>query len=161
MITLRLNQNTIADDLDKLVDRISRPGPRQTRSIADAIRREFASNFTRQGSGAGQWPSLSPRTVAERRQAGYAGERPILVRSGRYRASFTQAGAADHYESVQYRGGFTTIDVGSDDERGPELELGRARMPARPVTILDDSQGDNIARVIDFVLQQLEREAVR
>mgnify|MGYP006969396131 FL=1 len=161
MITLRLHNNAIADDLDRLIDRISRPGPRQTRHIADAIRQQFAENFTRQGSGAGQWARLAPSTIAQRRRLGFAGQRPILVRTGRYRASFTQRGAANHYETVQYRGGYTTIDVGSDDERGEWLERGTRRMPARPVTLLGDDQSDNIMRVIDFVVRSLEREAIR
>ena len=49
MFTLQTNAKF--DDLEQLIDKISRPGNGQTRMIADGIRQQFQANFTRQGSG--------------------------------------------------------------------------------------------------------------
>ena len=157
MINLTLQRNTIADDIDLLVRRISNPGNAQKRSIADAIRQQFQANFTRQGSGAGRWAPLARMTVLQRIEQGYAGSSPILVRSGRYRASFVQRGNSDHYESIASTGTGLVIEVGSNDDRGPELELGTRIMPARPVTLLDEQQEDRIADTIDFMFRQIEQ----
>jgi hypothetical protein len=156
MITFRTDAKF--DDLERLIDKIARPGSGQQATITGGIRREFQANFTRQGSGAGKWAPLRPFTIRQRQALGYAGSNPILVRSGRYRASFVQRGAADHYERITQTGLGTMYEVGSDDPRGPELELGRANMAARPVTILDDGQEANLTRLIDFVIEQTERQ---
>lgn len=158
MITLRTDSKF--DDLERLIDKISRPGSRQQAAITDGIMREFAANFTRQGSGAGQWAPLRPFTVRQRQEHGY-GAGPILVQSGRYRASFVQRGAAGHYERVQQTGTGTIYEVGSDDERGLELELGRANMAARPVTILGAEQEGNLFRLLDFVVGEIEKQEWR
>lgn len=160
LFTFNLTRNTVADDLDRLIAKITNPGPRQRKSISDAIRQRFQENFTRQGSGAGPWAALRPVTVAQRIALGYPGQRPILVRSGRYRASFVQRGAPGHYESIQSGGGRLIIDVGSDDERAEELELGTANMAARPVTILDGTQEARLFDVIEFMIGQIENETV-
>jgi len=135
-------------------------GKKQQATITGGIRREFQANFTRQGSGAGKWAPLRPYTLRDRAAKGY-GAGPILVRSGRYRASFVQRGAADHYERITQTGIGTMYEVGSDDPRGPELELGRADMAARSVTTLDDGQAANLTRLIDFVIEQTERQVWR
>lgn len=155
MITLTTDGKAFGD-LERLIDKISNPGSGNTRKIADGIRQQFQANFTRQGSGAGRWAPLRPFTIRERAAKGY-GAGPILVRSGRYRASFVQRGG-DHYERVQQSGDGTTYEVGSNDSRGPELEFGRANMAARPVTILDDGQEAQLTRLVDFVVEQTERQ---
>lgn len=152
-----LSTTTKFDDLERLIDRISRPGNGNTRMIADGIRQRFQENFTRQGSGAGRWATLAPMTVAQRRQLGFAGTSPILVRSGRYRQTFVGRGG-DNYERIWQSPVGLTIDVGSDDPRARELELGRPNMPARSVVTLDDGQEDSLVRIIDFVIDQTERQ---
>lgn len=133
------------------------------RAISSAIRQRFAENFTRQGSGAGAWASLRPRTISERRRLGYAGAHPILVRSGRYRASFTEEGASDHFSEFRRVGSYWMISEGSDDERGPELEIGvpSRNLPPRPVTLLDDTQEARIGDVVDYIMLQIEAEVIR
>lgn len=155
MFTLRTDAKFV--DLERLIDKISRPGNGQTRMIADGIRQQFAANFTRQGSGAGSWALLASSTQLQRRQQGYAGNRPILVRSGDYRKSFVDRGG-DNHESIQTTGFGLVIDVGSNDRRAPWLERGTSRMPARPVALLDDGQVDNLTRIIDFVVGQIESQ---
>jgi len=144
------------DDLERLIDKIARMGSGESRKIADGVRQEFHRNFTEQRSGAGQWAALRPMTIRQRREQGYAGERPILVRSGRYRASFTQRGG-DNYERIQTSSFGLSIDVGSNDPRARELELGRPDMAARPVTLLSDESEQRLTRLIDFVIDQIER----
>lgn len=155
MFTLRTDSRF--DDLERLIDKISRPGNGQTRMIADGVRQQFAANFTRQGSGAGSWAPLAPSTQLQRRQQGFAGNSPILVRRGDYRKSFVDRGG-DNHESIQTTGFGLVIDVGSNDRRAPWLERGTSRMPARPVTLLDDGQVDNLTRIIDFVVGQIESQ---
>lgn len=155
MITLRTN--TRFAEVERLVDRLAQPAQRYQRQITDGLREQFAANFTRQASGAGRWAPLRPQTIAQRRELGF-GERPILVRSGRYRASFTQRSAPDHYERIQPTGVGLLYEVGSDDARGADLERGTRRMPARPVTLLDENQTDRLVRLIDAVVTTVERQ---
>lgn len=155
MITLRTDAKF--DDVERLIDKISRPGNGQTRAIVDGIRQRFQENFTRQGSGAGRWAPLAPSTQLQRRAQGYAGGSPILVRSGNYRQSFVGRGGDSHERVWQSPIGLT-IEAGSNDRRGRWLELGTSRMPARPVTLLDDAQEANLTRLIDFVVGQIERQ---
>lgn len=158
MFTLRTDAKF--DDLERLIDKISRPGNGQTRMMADGIRQQFQANFTRQGSGAGRWAPLAPSTQLQRRQQGFAGASPILVRRGDLRKSFTERGG-DNYESIQTTGIGLVIDVGSNDRRAPWHERGTSRMPARPVTLLDDGQVDSLTRIIDYVIGEIERNAWR
>ena len=155
MFTLRTDAKF--DDLERLIDKISRPGNGQTRAIVDAIKQRFQENFTRQGSGAGRWAPLAPSTREQRRAQGYAGGSPILVRSGDYRQSFVGRGG-NRYERVWHSPVGLTIQAGSDDRREPCLERGTRKMPARPVTLLDDAQETNLTRLIDFVVDQIERQ---
>lgn len=145
------------DDLERLIDKISRPGNGQTRAIVDGIRQRFQENFTRQGSGAGRWAPLAPSTQLQRRAQGFAGGSPVLVRSGNYRQSFVGRGG-DSYERVWQSSEGLTIEAGSNDRRGPWLERGTSRMPPRPVTLLDDGQENQLATLIDFVIDQIERQ---
>lgn len=145
------------DDLERLIDKISRPGNGQTRAIVDGIRQRFQENFTRQGSGAGRWAPLAPSTQLQRRAQGFAGGSPILVRSGNYRQSFVGRGG-DSYERVWQSSEGLTIEAGSNDRRGSWLERGTSRMPPRPVTLLDDGQENQLATLIDFVIDQIERQ---
>jgi len=158
MITLTTKDTF--DDAERLIDRITRPGNGNSRKLADGIRQQFQANFTRQGSGAGAWAPLAPATVAQRRAQGYAGQRPILVRSGDYRRSFLERGGDNHERIWQSAVGLS-VEVGSDDYRARELELGTSRIPARPVTILDDNQDESLVRLIDYMVNEIERDVWR
>ena len=160
---LQLVENVIGDDLERLVSRLSRPGPRQVRSIQGAVQRGFAENFTREGSGDGPWAPLAPFTVDQRQRLGYGGQHPILRRTGRLRDSFVNANSPDHFSEVSFTGSGVIIAEGSDDERAAVLQRGRAGprpMPARPVVTLDDGQESRIADTIDLIIAQLEREVI-
>ncbi len=154
--TLQLQRNSIADDLDQLINRISNPGNAQKRSIADAVRQRVAENFTRQGSASGAWAPLAPWTVKDRQQKGYAGTRPILVRTGRYRDTHTNRSSPNHYESIQSTGSGFVVETGSNDFRDTWLQRGTARIPGRPVNDLDDGQEARIADVIELAIRQIE-----
>lgn len=155
MITLSTNAKF--DDIERLIDKITRPGNGQTRMIADGIKQQHQANFTRQGSGNGSWRQLAPATVADRRRQGYAGNRPILVRRGDLRRSFVERGG-DNYERVWQSPVGLTIESGSDDPRAIFHERGTNRMPAREVVPLDDAQEQALIRLIDFVIDQTERQ---
>lgn len=160
MFTLSLQKDVIGQDLIRLVDRISSPGSSQKRSISDAIRRGFQDNFTRQQSGDGAWARLAPSTVLDRQKKGFAGNNPILVRSGGLRASWVSEGA-NHYSSVRSSGGMTVYEEGSTHPLAMFHESGGGRLSARPVSLLDDSQEQRIVDVIEWVISSLEREVLK
>lgn len=160
MFTLTLQKgSSIGDDLVRLVDRIANPGNSQKRSISDAIRRSFQDNFTRQQSGNGSWASLAPSTVLDRQKKGFGGSGPILVRTGGLRASWVSEGS-NHYSSVRSSGGYTIFEEGSSSAIARFNELGTARMPARPVSLLSDSQEQRISDVIEFMILQVEQNTL-
>lgn len=157
MITLRTNARF--DDLEKLIDRINKPGSGNTRKIADAITQGFQDNFTRQSSEAGPWARLAPSTVIDRQRNGYGGSGPILVRTGGLRAGYTQRGASDHHERIWQSATGLTIEAGSSDERIALFhERGTSRMPARPISLLGDASESRIIDTIEYVISQVDRE---
>lgn len=180
MITLSTNAKF--DDLERLIDRIARPGVGNTRKIAGGVRQAFQENFTTEGAASGQpWRALAPRTVATRQILGWPSRRPILVRTGKYRRSFVQPGG-DHIEEVTSNANGLTIDVGSElafriHERGgvtniPSWQEGRSGwmhvgggrnvfVPQRSVLNLGDQQEEKLVRIIDFVVEQIERQIWR
>jgi phage gpG-like protein len=159
MFTLSLQRNSVGQDLLRLVDRISNPGSAQKRSVSDAIRRGFQDNFTRQQSGNGAWARLAPSTVLDRQKKGFAGSGPILVRSGGLRASWVSEGS-NHYSSVRNSGGYTIFEEGSSHPMAQFHEAGGGRLPARPVSMLSDSQESRIVDVIEFMILQIEQNTM-
>lgn len=168
------------DDLERLIDRIQRPGNGNLRKIADGVRQGFQDNFSTEGAAAGTpWQALAPRTVATRRKLGWSGSHPILKRTGKYEASFVNANNSNHIEEISSGNGGITIDVGSQlarriHERGgttsiPSLQEGRSGwmhvggarnvfVPARPVLALGDQSEQRLTRIIEFVIDQIERQ---
>ena len=161
MINLQLTSNTIADDIDKLINKIANPGPAQKRHVSDGIRREFQSNFTNQRSGNGAWPALAPSTVLQRQRLGFPGRRPILVRTGGLRSSYVNAGSPDHESRVFRAGGFTVYEEGSSHENALYHERGTSRMPQRSVTILGSDSENRLFQQLDYMVTQIEREVIR
>ena len=180
MITLTTNAKF--DELERLIDKIARPGAGETRKIADGVRQAFQENFSTEGRASGEpWKALAPRTVATRQKLGWSPRRPILVRTGKYRASFVQRGG-QHIESITTSGVGLQIDVGSQlanriHERGgvtsiPSLQEGRSGwmhvggaknvfVPKRSVLELGDAQEAKLERIIDYVIEQIERREWR
>lgn len=153
-----LHTNARFDDLERLVDKITRMGNGDSRKIADGIKQMHQENFTRQGSGAGQWAGLAQSTIRERRRLGFGGERPILVRRGNLRAGYVNRGSPDHHERIWQSPIGLTIESGSADERIALLhERGTSKMPARSVSQLDDGQENRLVQIIDYVIEQIER----
>lgn len=181
MFTLQTNAKF--DDLERLVDKIARPGNGNLRKIADGVRQGFQENFSSEGAASGEpWKSLAGRTVATRQRLGWAGSHPILKRTGKYEASFVNANNSSHIEEISSGAGGVTIDVGSQlanriHERGgmtsiPSLQEGRggwmhvggARkvfVPKRSVLGLGDRQEDRLVRIIDFVIGEIEKSVWR
>lgn len=150
------------DDLERLIDKIAHMGSGESRKIADGIKQAHQENFTRQGSGAGRWPSLAPSTVRERRHLGFGGDSPILVRRGNLRAGYVQRGSPDHHERIWQSVVGLAIESGSNDERIALLhERGTSRMPVRSVSRLDDGQEQRLTSIIEYVIDQIERREWR
>jgi len=159
MITLTTSSRF--DDLEKLIDRINRPGSGNTRKIADAITQGFQDNFTRQSSGAGPWARLAAATITDRRRQGF-GAGPTLVRTGGLRAGYVSRGAPNHHERIWQSATGLTIEAGSADERIALFhERGTSRMPARPISLLGESSEARIIDTIEYVLGQVDREFTR
>ena len=163
MIRLRYDPSTSKEvsDLVEFLQRLHRPGKRQVRAVADAVRRGFADNFTRQQSGSGQpWARLAESTIEQRIRQGY-GSGPILRRSGDFRASFINAGSPDHYEQYEQKASGWTLRVGSNHWLDEWLQGGTRRgftfhMAGRPVTVLSRRAGNQGLDTLDLLFRQLE-----
>lgn len=160
LFELRLTENSVGRDLERLIDRITRPGNRQIRSIQGAVRQSFQEQFTRQSSGNGPWPALAPRTVQERQRLGFPGRRPILVRTGALRSSFVNSGDSDHYSSVRQSPLGLLVEEGSENEYAIHHERGGPHLPQRSVTLMGESGERRIFDVVELMIGQLEREVV-
>lgn len=153
-----------AKELLAFIEHIRRGmGRGERRKIADAVRRGMGENFTRQRAGDGPaWAPLAGLTVLERRQQGYAGQRPILVRSGSYRASLIDPTNADHREEWTDEPGASRLDIYSEDYRADILEGGgtvrsgnwQASIPSRPALVLGRQQESRIGDTLDYILDQ-------
>jgi phage gpG-like protein len=162
-----LNLEATQDPFEALVNfvkAIVNPGQNEKRSIEEAVRAGFAENFANESSGNGdEWKPLAPKTNIDRRKRGFPTQHPILVRTGRYRASFTVPGSANSLVEEESTGSEWTMYVGSSDNRRI-LEFGgitiindhEVYVPPRPATILSDQAESNIASVIERVIAQIE-----
>ena len=161
-ITLQADRNPF-DTLIEFVNRVENPGGGERAKVATAITRGFAENFSNEQSGDGRkWEPLANWTVQERRDLGFAGEHPILVRSGRYRASWIQENAPGHVEVFEKTGTGWLMDVGSADDRVEELSEGHSDfvgrpMPPRPVLPLSAKAEAGLGDVLDFVIDEIAK----
>lgn len=155
-VTPQTIRNT--EQLLRFFRRVANPDAGERRIIADAIRSGLAESFADQGSARGAWVSLRPRTVAERIRLGYPGQRPILVRSGELRASWTRRGHSDHVETYDRTNDGWRIGVGSKDIRAGTHELGNPRfnIPARPVRYLRPQAEQRLRAAITGVIRGME-----
>lgn len=136
------------------VEDMRRPPTRaEERSVANAIRAQYKRAFEGQGTiGGAKWARLAPATVKDRERRGYPGTRPILIRTGTYRRSWTDQFSPDHVQDLQVTpGGGWQLAVGSADYRAKWHEKGTTRMPARPVRIGMDRQAIGVVGAIERI----------
>lgn len=160
MIRLELQGDPV-ENLDRLLRRIANPGRGEVEKVADVVRQGYQGVFTNQGGASGAWRALAPMTVIDRIEKGFAGNRPILVRTGRLRASFVQRGATDHVDDYSTTSEGWELEVGSNDERSHDLHFGTRRIPARPIVDLSPEAEERIASVIDFVIGEMTKRELR
>lgn len=121
-------------------------GSREIEKVADAGRRGIALNFATESAGGEPWPHLAPMTVEERRSLGFAGEHPILQRTGSLKESLTDPSHPLNITNVLTHGYYgyrerIYIELSSADERFPLLQAGGLTdlgyyIPPRPMTLL-------------------------
>jgi hypothetical protein len=156
-VILRADPRSLAvvQELVDALERTSRPGSRQRRAVADAVRQGLHDNFLRQASGDGPgWAPLALSTILDRQRQGYPGTRPILVRSGSYRAHFIERDDPGHVEEFRQGSGGWSLEVGPDEGADPRVifhEEGTVFMPARPASMLSRSSEERIGNVLDWV----------
>ncbi len=131
-----------------IIDRLLRPTRQQLAPVQEAIREGFDENFQTESAGGVPWEQLSLTTVIDRVTKGFPGTHPILQRTRNYRASFADAGHADHVSEIQYQLGLVTLFEGTQDDRAQILELGSGRVPARPVLEMSNGSVDNVGETI-------------
>lgn len=157
MITLIATDESRQDveELAAFFEGLKSPTISMRQEVGDVVRSLFGEHFDNEGSrSAFSWEGLKDRTRAERRREGYGAEHPILERSGYYKRSFTTFGAPDNFEQLITRDSGWTLELGSSDFRVTELEGGRSDMTARPVTLLDSSEEEDIGDTLDRLFQQ-------
>lgn len=154
MISLQPTAESL-HDLNEFLQRLTDlgdPPPHAVESVQDAIRAGFAQVFASEGAaGEAPWAQLAEATQRERQRLGFPPAHPILVRTGDYRASFTDAGHADHISEWSAGGGVWRIAEGSSDYRTKYHEPGGDIIPRRSVTAL----GPGIEAQIGAALDQL------
>lgn len=157
MIRLR-HQRNVVEDVVEILDHIARLPKNATNKIAAVVRQGHAENFAGQRSGSGApWASLKLTTQLERQHLGFSPARPILVRRGDYRNTFTNQRDPDHVEIVEHVDAGVWLWVGTRDIRAGTLEDGRGAVPARPVLPISSAArtklGDTITSIIDLLIK--------
>lgn len=158
-VTLHAPKNPFVD-LEAFIKRLERPGNAEQRKVFDAINLGFQSNFSAEGSLRGKWRALAPATIIDRQRRGFAGQHPVLVRTGTLRASFVQRGG-DHVEEFQYTAQGWRMVAGSKSEIGFFQELGTRRgIPPRPITELTGAAEERIINTINYMIAQAEAATI-
>ena len=105
------------------------------REVADVVRERIVANFDAQGPG---WAPLDEDTILTRAALGY-GPGPILVRSGRMRASLT----GESNEAITEIDG-SSLAIGSSVPYAEFHQTGTANMPARPQVLPERVKRDAV-----------------
>lgn len=142
--------------------RLRRPLPELTEPLAEVVRAGFQQNFEQEREGGGRaWNPLAPSTVRERIRLGFPGKHPILVRTGRYKRSFLEAGR-DHIARRKRTATGWEMEEGSRDYRAAWLEEGTRNIldsdwfhiPPRPVTKLGPEVEGRLTETFEAYLQR-------
>ena len=141
-------------ELAAFFDSLRSPTPGMQKGVGDVVRSLFERRFDNEGGPGGHWVGLARMTQLDREEQGYNPLHPILQRTGEYKFSFTDLGRSDNIENLITRQDGWTLELGSSDWRVNELEGGRSDMAARPVTLFDDSEEEDIGDVLDRLFQQ-------
>lgn len=126
--------------------------------VGDLLLRDFAAQFTAEGGYLGGqiapvWAQLRPSTVADRLRRGYAGEHPILERSGQLLHSATERNMAGNVFEATDSG----LRIGTSDPIAKYHQYGTKRMPARKMIGLKFSTRSEIVRVFGDFIRNLLR----
>jgi len=143
------------DEFLRELEALGNPPDAAVQSVQTAIRAGFAEVFDSEGAAGGApWAQLAAATQRERQRLGFPPAHPILVRTGDYRASFTNEGHADHISEWSASGGVWRIAEGSRHELAQYHELGTSRMPARKATTFDAALEDRIRAALDSMFRE-------
>ncbi|TFH48552.1 MAG: hypothetical protein E4H01_06120 [Lysobacterales bacterium] len=143
------------DELAAFFEGLSNPTIDMQKQVGNVVRSLFANHFAEEGSDvSGPWADLKDSTQIERKMEGYNPDHPILERSGYYRESFTNVNSPSNFEFTEFRNDGWAMEFGSEDWRVNELEKGRPRMFARPVTKLSSGERDEIGDMLELMFQQ-------
>lgn len=139
-------------------------GHHELEKIADAGRAGISLNFSTESAGGQKWPPLAPWTVEERQSLGFAGEHPILQRTGALKLSLTDPNHPLNLTDISTHGGYSYIEriyieLGSLDHRFPLLHAGGVTdegyyVPPRPMTILGDEAISRLHDTIVYVIEE-------
>lgn len=123
----------------------------QKSELSDAMRAIFGQVFENEGPSIKPWHDLAPQTQIERVLEGFAPRHPIHVRFDDFRSSYINLGNSDHIEEYTSHAGGWRLEIGSGDWRVPRLE----GILDRPVTLLGDSEENEIGDTLDRMFRQM------
>lgn len=102
-------------------------------------------------SGAGKYPPLSPAYVKQKRKL--APGAPILVLSGKLKASVTGSGSGDSIINI----GENSLVQGTSAPYSRYVQEGTKKMPARKFLFIDEAQAGRFERILgSYVTSKLE-----
>lgn len=135
--------------IGRLVHRLTNEDRREIRqSIADGFGRNFDEQ--RAGSGAG-WAALKPATIADRLLQGFPPTRPILERTGDYRATLEDLDNPEHYSLARATDTTLILEEASNSPLYAKHEGGLPNMAARPAGEL----GQEAERILGQTVERL------
>lgn len=138
-------------------------------AIAAAMKRSTLDKFRASGDADHDWPPLSPRTVASRRDVRKARERwrkakRAETRARRYEALLSAAGAVKPLidsgrlmQSIAYSYDANSATIGTDLYYGVFHQLGapRANIPARSFLTIDSNDRRRLMGLIDRYMERV------
>ena len=147
------------DEAWDIIEGLPQLGSKEKHKIAEASRLGIAWNFAHESAGGQLWPSLAPMTVGIRRSLGFAGEHPILQRTGRLKRSLIDEHHSMNLYIEEDDGGDLSMEFGSLDPNFPLLHAGGLTegghpVPARPMTVLGDEAIARLRATIEYVLSE-------
>jgi phage gpG-like protein len=116
------------------------------RQAAHDLKQRIAERYFSQGALHGNpWPPRSSRR-GNRRPAPTPDEgRPLLVRTGRLRSSWTDEHSPDHIETlIEEADGRLVVEIGTRVPYAPFHEAGTGRIPPRPILTPQVLQGEAV-----------------